>query len=291
MAAINEEMDDYLLYSLINELENSHEIQIDDLAVDHKESMIKPFAKLNTADKVYYTKYGSRLAQAFVDYLPNIQMFGLDVGEDHPDSQAWITWIPDQQEDDEQEPEEICVHINFTYSEPVRDIIPKKLMRICKYKGNSNKFKAFNEAYEELRASIYSSIEEFSKYSEIELASRREIIFDPLVELIYNTLLRKRDRKDVLFEYLFPNPQAICIDLRKSKFTMYDFTTELEGDNGYHLKILKNGKLNIKFNNGCHFTLTPKTNGTYINEVISLKMHTTLKNVDELFAITHATLN
>jgi hypothetical protein len=291
---INGEMDDYLLYVLISELANTHNIALDDNATNHKKNTLKPFAKLSAETRIYYTKYGSKLASAFAEYLPNIQMFGLSIDdEDHPDSQAWFTWIPEPTDDEagDQEHDETCTYINFKYSQPVRDVIPKKLMRICKYGGNSNKFKAYREAYEEFRSNAYACIEDFAKYSEIELASRREIIFDPIIELVYNTLLRKRDRKDVLFEHLFPNPDAICVDLGKKKFTIYDFTTELGGDNGYHLKILKNGKLNIKFNNGCHFILTPRTNATYIAEEVSIKLHTTFKNVDELFVVTHATIN
>ena len=272
---------DLLIYSLTKTCHSSLGMKIS--SDTEKYLSEKKSNKIPQEDKLYYATYSLKLAQALNEYIPKINMFEINTGTEQPNNynikvdskQCGIKYISLSRPDD-----------------IVQDIIPEKLMKICKYRKNSKIYEEFTTAYDEICAKIYSKIKSEEKYSELTEKKKQTIIFKPIMDLVAHILTKKRKCAKNLYDHLFGESERIIVKLYKKRFTIYDFGTELPESEIKSFKLKQNDpdEFVLTFNNGAEFTLTLRTNATDIKEHLSLKFHTKFNNMDELFAVKTASI-
>jgi len=115
----------YLLYSLANTFNTILGVDICDDTKAYIKSNSKSFSKLSTVDKMYYTKYALQVAQSLSEYLEGISMFELNTDADNEIVHDFrLTWKKGS-----------VANISMSHNSiNIRDVIPEKLMKICKYK-------------------------------------------------------------------------------------------------------------------------------------------------------------
>jgi len=267
----------YLLYSLAKTFNSTLNVDICEDTKVYVKKVSKLFAKLDTDEKMYYTKYSLQLAQNFINYLGTITMFELNTDPDaEVDHEFRLVWKKKN-----------IAHISMLHTSiNTKDIIPEKLMRICKYKRNTNVCKEYTHQYKKINDKGYKKIQTKSKYSELSIKTKNKAILEPICDLTMATLSKKRKCANNLFNHLFNENDRIVLKLYKNRFTMYDFSTELPTVESFRMKHNpNNNEILITFNNGAKFNLVLHTNASEIKEHLSIKFHTSFKNMDELFAV------
>lgn len=261
-----------LLHNLANTFDSSLGIKMSDETAKYI-AKTKP-NKLSQDDKLYYTSYAVKLAQSLTEYIPKINMFSVNM-DITPESNFNFE-IKSKQ----------CGTKCISFSKPlsvIGDIIPKKLMKICKYRTNSKIHEEYTIAYKEICSKIYSKIKSKEKYSEISDDYKQKKIYKPIVELVAKILTKKRKCANNLYMHLLEENERILIKLCKKRFLIYDFGIELDEVKSFKLKSNDLDEIILTFNNGAIFTLTLRTNATDIKEELSLKFHTKFNNMDDLF--------
>lgn len=234
------------------------------------------FEELDIDEKMYYVKYSLQLAQSLMEYLDEISLFELNVDEENEINHNFrIIWSDDN-----------IAYISLSHNTiKVKDLIPEKLMKICKYKKNTNVSKLYTSEYKKLNDKGYRKIKSNEKYSELDDDDKKSMILEPFTNLVYQTLSKKRKCASNLYSFLFNEDNRIVFKLYKNKFTMYDFGKELDDVESYRMKLSSDNKMTIIFNNNSKFTLMLHTNATSIKQHLSIKFKTTFNNMDEIFAI------
>ena len=275
---INENL---LLFSLANTFNSTLGVDLSDDTKKFMKSNSKKFGKLSTADKMYYTKYSIQLAQSLSEYLDGIKLFEINTDADPEVVHDFrLTWKKSN-----------IAHISMSHNSiNIKDIIPEKLMKICKYKRNTNICKAYTQKYKKINDNGYKKIKSKEKYSELSDKSKYKYLLEPVYELVLNTLSKKRKCAANLYNHLFSESDRLVLKLYKNRFTIYDFGAELDNVESFRMKFNQEKELVITFNNGVKFSLVLQTNGTQIKEHLSLKFHTNIKNMDELFAIANSSI-
>lgn len=270
-----------LLYSLANTFNTTLNVGICDNTKAYLKSKSKSFSKLETSEKIYYTEYSIRLAQTLSDYLDEISFFELNTDSEHDIIHDFrLTWKNDN-----------ISYISMDHNTiNIKDLIPEKLMKICKYKRNTNVCKAYIEEYYKINDHAYKKIKHKNKYSELDNELKNSVILEPICDLIMKTLSKKRKCASNLYNYLFFESDRIVFKLYKNRFTMYDFGKEMDNVESYRMKLNQGNQIMITFNNNTKFSLVLHTNASDIKQHISIKFHTTFKNMDELFAISHTSV-
>lgn len=235
----------------------------------------KRFNKLTNDNKIYYMKYALQLVSKLTekDISGEITKFELNV-ELKSDIDHHFRLIAGKE----------ITHISMSHAQiNVKDIIPKKLMKICKYKKNTNISKAYNESYKSISTTIYNKIQSKIKYSNISEKTKDSVIYIPMTDLFHNTLSKKRKCAPYLFKHLFNESDRIVLKLYKNRFCIYDFRKQLEYDpvESYKMKIDHPNKIMIIFNNDLKFTLTLLVNGSEIKEHLSLKFNTQFNDLEK----------
>ncbi|AQN68539.1 hypothetical protein [Saudi moumouvirus] len=236
---------------------------------------------LSMKDKVYYHSYSLKIVEKLVDYITDklsykIKLFEINTQDEHEVIHDFRI---------------ICnknhtIHISMNHkSICVNDIIPEKLMKICKYQKNTNVHKAFAQEYQEISKKCYKKIKNYEKYSEISDKVKNKEIIKPFSNLVFETLSKKRKCAQNLYNHLFNDSNRIILKLYKNRFRIYDLDKDLEEIKSFGMKISEDGEITISFNNGTVFTLKLRTNASEIKERLSLKFRTTFVNLDELFSI------
>lgn len=271
----------HLLYSLANTFNTTLGIEICDDTKAYIKSNGKAFSKLNATDKMYYTKYAIQVAQDLTNYLKDISLFELNVDSDNEIVHDFrLTWKKGN-----------IAHVSMSHgSINIRDVIPEKLMKICKYKKNTKIYKAFTAEYQKITSKAYEKIKSKNKYSELSDKNKNKLLLEPVCELVHTTLSKKRKCAVNLYNHLFTESNRIVLKLYKNRFTIYDFGKDLDDVESFRMKMADNNQILWSFNNGVKFTLQLQTNSSQIKEHISLKFHTNLKNMDDLFAVCNSTV-
>lgn len=271
----------YILFSLANTFNTTLGVDISDDTKSYIKSVGKNFAKLETQERVYYTKYSIQLAQKLSDYLEGIKMFEINTDENPEVVHDFrLKWKKGN-----------VAHISLLHgSINIRDIIPEKLMKICKYKKNTKNYKLYMENYIQITERAYKNIKSKKKYSELSDKSKNKNLINPICQLVYNTLSKKRKCAAHLYKHLFSESDRIVLKLYKNRFSIYDFGKEIDNVESFRLKMGEKNELIITFNNGVKFSLALQTNASEIKEHISLKFHTNLKNMDDLFAVSNSSI-
>lgn len=276
---VNEKL---LLHNLASTFNTLLNVELDDDTKSYIKANAKEFSKLATDEKIYYQQYSLHLVQQLVDYLGTIATFELNTDADHEIIHDFRL-IPKKGE---------TSHISMSHgSINIRDIIPEKLMKICKYKKNTNIAKSYLEGYGKISQSGYAKIKSTNKYSELSDKTKTKVLYKPFCELVTSTLAKKRKCTVNLYQHLFAESNRIILKLYKNRFVIYDFGIELENNvESFKMKSVADNKISVVFNNGLEFLLALQTNGTEIKEHLSLKFHTSLENMDEIFAVRTGTI-
>lgn len=266
-----------LLYSLANMFHTTIGIAISNGTTKFMKAMTKKFNKLPTSEKMYYAKYAIQLATSLANYLKDISFFEInDDGDSEIIHDFRLTLSKNN-----------VVHVSMIHSSiGVRDIIPKKLMKICRCKKNTNRYKAYMSTYDHLNNQGYQKVKKYERYSEIEEKLKNKAIIFPFRDLLKDTISKKRKFAVPLYHHLFQEQDRIVFRLYKNRFIMYDFGRKLEDVSSFKLKLDQNGNIVITFSNNTKFVLTLQTNASKIKPNLSIKFHTDFKNMDDFFAIT-----
>lgn len=275
---INENL---LLYSLANTFNTTLGVDISSDTKAFVKSNAKKFVKLTTSEKMYYTKYSIQLAQSLSEYLDDIKLFEINTDEEPEIIHDFrLTWKKNN-----------IAHISMSHNSiNIRDLIPEKLMRICKYKRNTKICKMYTEKYKKINSSGYKKIQSKTKYSELTYKSKNRNLLEPVCDLVLTTLSKKRKCASNLYNHLFAETDRLVLKLYKNRFTIYDFGKELDNVESFRMKLNSGNELLITFNNGVKFNLVLQTNGSEIKQHLSLKFHTSIKNMDDLFAICNSSI-
>lgn len=265
---------DQLVYSLANIFHATLGVKI----CDATETMLqkKSFAKISSDDKIFYSKYALRIAQGFTEYFGKIILFEL-MDEEETDI------IYDFKLTNEgNEVSYISVdHRNIN----IQNIIPDKLMKICGYKKNTKICKEYLAQYKEFNDTSYDKIKSKDKYSELSETKKDNVLLKPLCDLVVDTLSKKRKCAKRLYQHLFGEPERLVIKLHKNRFTIYDFSKEIDDVESFKMKLISNNQISVVFNNGTEFMLTLQTNSSEIKQHLSFKFHVRFTNMDELFSV------
>jgi len=269
-----------LLYSLANTFSTTLGIPVCDQTKSYLKSNAKVFNNCSTEDKMYYAKYAIALSNALSQYLDDIIMFEINTEEEHTiEHQFRLKWGNDYTA-------YICL---FHKTINVQNIIPQKLMKICKYKKNSNVGKYYYEHYDKINAYAHKKLQNKKKYSELTDKQKTNIILKPICELVMNTISKKRKQKHVkcLYDHLFKETDRLVLRLYKTRFTIYDFGKKTDEITSYKMKQNSDNEIVVTFNNGAEFVMTLHTNATDIKECLSVKFRTNFKNLDEIFGVSN----
>lgn len=237
---------------------------------------------MDKEEKFYYAKYALKLVEALDKYLKDISFFEIKIDDDEEEivHDFKLTWG-----------EKNVVHISMNHNSiNTRDIIPEKIMKICKYKRNTNICKEYTERYNKLNNKIYQKISSNEKYSEINDKTKRKFIYEPLCQLVMDIISKKRKCAEYLYNHLFDESDRIVLKLYKNRFVVYDFDKEIDEVEGFRMKYNGENIITVTFNNDACFDLVLHTNATEIKEHISVKFRNTFKNIDEIFAVEFGTI-
>lgn len=269
-----------LLYALAN----TFKVTLGTKTCDATSNMLKKqneiFNSIKVSEKLYYSKYAMQIAQNLIAYLGQIDLFELNVLDEDEEDKSDINHDFRLHYDDNVT--HICMfHNNIC----IRNIIPEKLMKICKYKRNTNVNKYYTSKYDKIMKHGYKKISKFRKYSNIPENKKSQVLYKPLCDLIITTLSKKRKCSQNLFNYLFTETDRIVLKLYKNRFVIYDFGIDVGTADSFKMKMLTNSTISIIFNNGAKIILSLQTNGSQIKQHMSLKFHCNFQNIDELFGI------
>jgi len=271
-----------ILYALAKSFKNTFSVKLSKTTIQYINDNTKKYNKQSSKNKIYYTKYGMSLAQSLTEYMDDIILFDITAQPDtdtDSDSEIIYEFALKQQNDD-------VTQISFTHTNiAARNVIPNKLMKICKYKRNTNVSKQYTTKYDKLNKHIYNKYHNLLKYSSIKDSQKSNNIYEPICDLVYNTLSKKRKCASHLYNYLFAESEQIVLKLYKNRFVIYDFTISQDNIQSYRMKRISLNELSIKFNNNLKFNFILKTNAYDIKENISLKFHVRVANVDEVYAV------
>ncbi|AYV85467.1 MAG: hypothetical protein Satyrvirus18_4 [Satyrvirus sp.] len=273
--------DTILLYNLANTFHTIIGIDICDNTKAYMKTKSKIFSKMETSEKIYYTKYSIQIVQNLIEYFEKISLFELNVDPDDEIVHDFrLTWKKNN-----------VARISLNHAGVnINNIIPKKLMKICKYKRNTKISKKYTTNYNKLNDNVYKKIKTKDKYSELNDKKKHKTILEPFCDLVMNTLSKKRKCSENLYNYLFDESDRIVLKLYKNRFVMYDFGIELDNVESFRMKISEGNEITITFNNKAKFVLCLQTNATEIKPQLSLKFHTTFKNIDDLFMVKSSTI-
>ena len=267
-----------LLYSIAKTYHNILGVSISNNTKKYLKNESENFLNLPLDERIYYTKYSIKLAQSLSEYFKGIKLFEINTDPTSDTVHDFrLTWRKGN-----------VAHISMSHNSiNVRDLIPEKLMRICKYKKNTKICKYYMDKYEKISGSAYKKFKtkRKNKYSEVSNKSKNRILLEPICNLVVNTLSKKRKCSLNLYNYLFAESDRIVLKLYKNRFTIYDFGTKLDEVESFRMKLVEEKELLITFNNGVKIGLVLQTNASEIKEHISIKFRTNFKNMDELFAV------
>ena len=268
--------ENFLIYNLANTFHTTLGVDLSDDTEKFIKNVGKKFAGLSKNDKIYYTKYALQIAQNLSEYLDDITLFEINTDEAPEIVHDFrLTWGKKN-----------ISHISMDHSSiNINDVIPKKLMKICKYKRNTNICKMYNANYKKINDNGYKKIKAKDKYSEISVKAKSKHLLEPVYQLVLSTLSKKRKCAANLYNHLFCESDRIVLKLYKTRFTIYDFGKTLDDVESFRMKYISDKELVIAFNNHVKFSLVLQTNGSQIKENLSLKFHTSIKNLDDLFAV------
>ena len=268
--------DTYLLYCIANTFYTTLGIEVCPDTKAYMKSKLKEFSKLDTKEKIYYTKYSVHITGCLMEYLEEVSKFELNVDPEADIIHDFrVSWKKDN-----------VIFVSLDHSSiNIRNIIPDKLMKVCKYKKNTKICRTYNDSYQKWNSKTYQRIQSKERYSQLTEKNKNKNVLIPLCQLVIDTLSKKRKCALNLSQYLFEETDRIVFKLYKNRFTMYDFGTELEPAESFRMKLNLPNEIVITFSNKAKFVLSLQTNATEIKEHLSVKFHTIFRNIDDIFMV------
>lgn len=274
-----------LLFYLIKTFNTTLGIDISDETSSYLKKKSKTCVIINQEDKLYYSKYALKIAEALNKYLTDISFFEIKINNKNDEDNEIVydfklTWGKKN-----------IIHISMNHNTiNTKDIIPEKMMKICKYKRNSNICKEYTERYTKLAEKIYQKISSVEKYSELTDKIKHKYIYEPICQLVMDVISKKRKCVEYLYNYLFDESNRIVLKLYKNRFIIYDFDKEMNEVESFKMRYNGKNTITILFNNNTCFDLVLHTNAIEIKEHISLKFRNLFKNIDDFFAVDSGTI-
>lgn len=237
---------------------------------------------LEANEKLYYNKYATAVCESLNVYLKKkkIKQFVLNRDKEKDKSYDFIL----------RGKEDTKISLNSKSIE-VKDIIPQRLMKICGIRGNSTMHRQYTASYAEITSTAYEKISRYERYSEIPDGKKNKYLIAPIRDLFVTTMTKKRKITPILFKHLFSETDRIVVDIKKTGFTVYDFSRQLEEPESYNITTDDDDptSLTITFNNDAVFRLELRTNAVQVKEHLSLKFRTTFENMDDTCTV-HSTV-
>ena len=272
---------DILLYSLANTCDTVLHIKICKHTKEFINSKKNDFMDLDSEEKLYYSNYAIKLAKELVNYLEKVVLFEIRCDEENEIDYDFKLSLQNKD----------IVPISMSHlNVNIRNLIPEKLMKFCKYSKRTKVCKHYISEYNKICEECYEEIKSETRYNNLEEKTKIEFIFDPVCELIMESISKKRKCSIHLYNHLFDEEDRIVLKLYKNKFIIYDFGIELETVESHKMIFEKPNTILIEFNNGTKFKLVLFTNSNEIKQHISLKFHTRFMNMDKIFAVSQINL-
>lgn len=269
----------HILYGIATCLESQLNVEICDETRKMLKKHGKEFKELDTSDKLYYANYSLKIVRGLNEVFGEISAFELGSNDEEIDCNFTIVVGE----------ESIPVSLNYK-SIMIYDVIPEKLMKICSYRKSTNIYKDYIDAYEKYSKATYKKIGKYEKYSDLKDNVKNKTIYEPLSNLVVDTISKKKKCAPYLYNHLFRECNRVVVKLFKNRFFIYDFRKEMEEIKSYNMKLLSESSIQITFNNKTKFTLNLHTNATAIQEHLSVKFRTNLVNMNELFSVFSASI-
>lgn len=271
------DLDEHMLYAIGKNFEIIVGALMSEQTSEYLDDFSSTYINLSIEEKLYYHNYSTEIVSSLCAHVNDVCSFDINFDEECPIYHNFVlTNVAGEKR-----------HVSLLkWSINVNDIIPKKLMKICKHSGKTNISKKFKISYDNLNAKIYAKINEFEIYSKIDKELKENKIIKPINLLVIGSLLGDDKCVNHLYNHLFNESDRIVISMNKNKFTVYDFgLSSLSEPSSYSIKELDDHKFRIKFNNGASFDLRLITNSSIIKENISLKYVVQFKNINKFFYV------
>lgn len=265
-----------ILYSIASTFKNILKIEVCEKTDEYIDNLTDEYEKLDVEERVYYSKYCNEIGKLLNDYLPNIHYFEINTDINSQIVHDFkLTW-------DKNETIPICLNYNTV---GINNIIPRKLMKACRYQRNTNISKKYIPEYARLNNKCFKKLKKYEKFSKIPAEKKMDNLLEPFTDLVVSTISRKKKCANNLFNHMFSEVDRIVIKLHKTKFFVYDFSKDIDRAERYRIKKLGKNMFSIQFNNGAVFHLTLKSNSDLIKKILSIKFTVAFYNIDELFLV------
>jgi len=259
-----------LMISCISKSFGSFGCKVTNDMINYNKKSDKEFVELEVKKKVEYSNYAIKIVNGLISHIGDINYVDVDTSLDDRDILLLST-----------NNGKTCTSVTLARNK-VNDIIPKKIMKICKYKKDNKKLIQYNKKYCNLNESIYKTISKYDKYSEIPEKTKQTKLYDPICSLMVDTLEENIDCASKIYTHIFSPPKMITIKIFKNKYMIYDFSVKNNIDSFEVSKIDENN-IEIEFNNGAKFNLKLGNNSQEITENLSLKFHAKFQNIDDIY--------
>lgn len=261
---------DMVLHCIIGAFETFGVNMSDDISGYYKSGSYN-FSKLGTNEKIYYINYASNVMGKLISHVGDVNYLDIDTTNNHC----------------------LMLSVNkgktFNYVTLARqkenDIIPEKIMKVCKYKKGDKTCDQFKESYNSLNNSIYKKIKTYEKYSDIPETVKQKKIYEPVCELVMETLQNEQKCAQKIFSYLFCPSKMIVLKLMQKRYVIYNFNVKQNVDSFEISADEESNKLKITFSNGAIFNLTLLSNSQEVKEHLSLKFHTKFHNINDIYLV------
>lgn len=272
-----------LLYSLAKAFNSTLNLDLDKHTLKFIKKIDEDFNDIVLEDKIYYYNYAGQIMKTLVNYLDDITVFELkDENDENKEEYDFkLTWGEDN------DVTYISMHHNTIC---VKDILPVKLMKVCQYRKNTTVSIDYKKKYNEITKTAYKKIKDNKKYSEVSNKTKNTYILEPVCELVYETINKKKKCAKHLYEHIFNESNRIVFTLYKFRFIMYDFGKDLGEVETFKMKLCDDNLISLEFNNGTIFNLKLDINSTDVKKYVSLKFKIKFDNMDDLFLISKGTI-
>lgn len=187
------------------------------------------------------------------------------------------------------------IEVTFDYRDiEIYDVQPKRLPIICGYQKGDSVTTIYNKKYKEINDNAYNEIGTYGKYIVIPKNVKDEHVYEPIVDLVVETLNTHKKCAPKLYQSIFKEDARIILKLFRRKYAIYDFSTKPvpEIPTSLEAKKMCDDRLEVAFNNNRTFEFRLNTNATEIKEMLSLKFDVNIidKQIEKYYNIASGTL-
>jgi len=260
---------DMVLHCIINAFETFGATMSEDISGYYRSGTYN-FTKLATIEKIYYINYGSHIMGKLIGHIGDVNYIDID----NENKYCLLLSINKGKS-----------YNYVSLAKPTEnDIIPEKMMKICKYKKKDGVGKEYTESYKKLNDNIYKKIKNHDKYSEIPEETKIKKVYEPFCNLVKGTLENEQSCAQKLYSHMFSPAKMIILKLMQRRYVIYNFNVK-NNIESFQITSEEPNKLRLTFNNGAIFNLTLFSNSQEIKEHLSLKFHAKFLNINEIYAV------